>query len=155
MSLERHAFHLSIGSRFDNIDLVQVVLNEALEGLGFGEDDRHWIDLAVREAVANAIQHGNREDPTKTVQVDFGLEEEEAVIRVRDEGEGFDPATLADPLAKENLLQPGGRGLLYIRSFMDGVEMRVHPQGGTEVTLRKRIPAPARGTSQSLEEKHS
>jgi len=155
MSSERHSFHLSISSRFENIDLVQVVLAEALEQLGLEEDDRHWVDLASREAVANAIKHGNREDPTKTVQVDFGLERDEIVIRVRDEGEGFDPDSVADPLAEENLLQPGGRGFLYIRSFMDGIETRLHPEGGTEVTLRKKLPAQTSEPSQAIEEKQS
>ncbi len=139
MAAERQEFHLSIGSAFENIDLVQVVLDDSLIGLGVADDTRHWIDLAVREAVANAIKHGNQHDAAKRVKIAFAVEGDEVVIRVRDEGRGFDPEVQADPLAAENLLRPSGRGLLYMKSFMDGVDYHAHPQGGTEVVLRKRI----------------
>lgn len=170
MSSERHAFHLSIGSQFENIDLVQTVLDESLTALGLDDDTRHWVDLAVREAVANAIKHGNAQDPDKQVRVWFGVEtegpegeraddrvegERTIVIRVRDEGEGFDPGGVADPLAQENLMRPGGRGFLYMNNFMDAIDVRPHPEGGTEVTLRKRIPAPDRAETQQTQEKDS
>lgn len=144
MSSERHEFHLSIASHFENIDLVQVVLNDTLDSLGVEEDGRHWVDLAVREAIANAIQHGNGEDPEKKVLIDFGVDGGEVVIRVRDEGKGFDRSAVADPLDESQRLSPGGRGLLYMNRLMDEVVHRELPEGGTEVVLRKRI-EPARG----------
>ncbi|HEY8019669.1 MAG TPA: ATP-binding protein [Thermoanaerobaculia bacterium] len=134
-----HRFHLAIGSRFENIELVQVVLNDSLERIGLDGDARHWVDIAVREAVANAIKHGNAQDPAKTVQVDAGIDGGELVIRIEDQGSGFDPGQLSDPLAPENLLKPNGRGIFYMRSFMDAVEYGPRPGGGTVVTLRKRI----------------
>ncbi|MCB1033232.1 MAG: ATP-binding protein [Acidobacteria bacterium] len=139
MSSERHEFHLSITSRFENIDLVQTVLNDTLEALGVEEGGRHWIDLAVREAVANAIKHGNAQDPDKRVRVDFAVDGDDAVIRVRDEGGGFNPEMVADPLDASKKLSPGGRGLLYMQRLMDQVTHLEHPDGGTEVVLRKRI----------------
>lgn len=145
MSSKRHEFHLSIGSRFENIDLVQVVLDDTLEALGVDEADRPWIDLAVREAVANAIKHGNAQDPDKRVLVDFGVEGKDVVIRVRDQGGGFDPGQVANPLDEEKRLSPDGRGLLYMKRLMDEVSHRQHPEGGTEVVLRKRITAAASG----------
>jgi serine/threonine-protein kinase RsbW len=132
-------FHLSIGSRFENIELVQVVLKDSLERMGMDDDARHWVDIAVREAVANAIKHGNSQDPAKQVQVDVALEDDTLVIQVEDEGEGFDPACLEDPLAPENLLKPNGRGIFYMRSFMDEIQYSPRPGGGTVVTLRKRV----------------
>lgn len=141
MPLE-HRFHLGIGSRFENIELVQVVLKDSLERLGLDEDARHWVDIAVREAVANAIKHGNRQDPTKRVEVDLGLDGESLVIRVEDEGAGFEPGEVSNPLAPENLLKPSGRGIFYMRSFMDEVQYGLRPEGGTVVTLRKRLPSP-------------
>lgn len=143
--------HLAIGSRFENIELVQVVLEDALEGMGVDDDTRHWVGLAVREAVANAIKHGNRQDPRKQVEVDWGVEGSELVVHVRDEGEGFDPGQLQNPLAPENLLKPTGRGIFYMKSFMDRIDYASGPVGGTEVTLRKRMagrPAEASGISQ-------
>jgi len=136
---EHHRFHLAIGSRFENIELVQVVLNDSLERMGMDGEARHWVDIAVREAVANAIKHGNRQDPTKKVRVDADLEGADLVIRVEDEGVGFDPSELDDPLAPENLLKPNGRGIFYMRSFMDEIQYVPRPGGGTVVTLRKRL----------------
>lgn len=132
-------FHLTIGSRFENIELVQVVLRDALERAGLTEDDRHWVDLAVREAVANAIRHGNQEDPDKRVDVDVSLGPEELIIRVLDRGRGFEPHDVEDPRSPENLLNPNGRGIFYMQSFMDDIEYSSRPGGGTVVTLKKRL----------------
>lgn len=140
-------FHLAIGSRFENVEIVQIVLNDALERMGVEADARHWIDLAVREAVANAIKHGNRGDPDKRVEVCMRCDEGEVVVRVEDEGTGFDPREVVDPLAPENLLRPDGRGIFYIEKFMDGVEWGARPGGGTVVTLRKRVAEAAPGAA--------
>ena len=141
MPQERH-FHLDVGSRFENIELVQVVLRDSLERLGVDEDTRHWVDVAVREAVANAIKHGNAQDPGKQVHVDLFREGDDVVIRVEDEGIGFDPAQLQNPLAPENLLKPNGRGIFYMKSFMDDIQYGPRPGGGTIVTLRKKVAGP-------------
>ncbi|HEY3492083.1 MAG TPA: ATP-binding protein [Solirubrobacterales bacterium] len=143
MPEQRH-FHLDLGSRFENIELVQVVLRDSLERLGVDEDTRHWVDVAVREAVANAIKHGNAQDPVKQVHVDLFLEGDDVVIRVEDEGAGFDPDQLRDPLAPENLLKPNGRGIFYMKSFMDEIQYGPRPGGGTIVTLRKKVAGPAK-----------
>jgi len=136
---EEHRFHLDVGSRFENIELVQVVLRDSLERIGIDEDTRHWVDVAVREAVANAIKHGNAQDPAKQVHVDLFTEGDDLVVRVEDEGTGFDPAQLQDPLAPENLLRPNGRGIFYMKSFMDDIQYGLRPGGGTVVTLRKKV----------------
>jgi serine/threonine-protein kinase RsbW len=136
---DEQSFHLTIGSRFENIELVQLILKGSLDQLGLDDDNRHWIDVAVREAVANAIKHGNQEDPAKQVVIDMTIENDTMVIRVEDEGIGFDPSSLDDPLAPENLLKPNGRGIFYMKSFMDDIQYGVRPGGGTLVTLRKRL----------------
>jgi serine/threonine-protein kinase RsbW len=89
--------------------------------------------------VANAIKHGNDQDPAKQVHVDLYLEGEDLVVRVEDEGTGFDPARLQDPLAPENLLRPNGRGIFYMKSFMDDIRYSPGSGGGTVVTLRKKV----------------
>jgi serine/threonine-protein kinase RsbW len=147
--LEPEAY-LAVASRFENIELVQAVVDDLLRRLELGEEDRHWIGLAVREAVANAIKHGNASDPRKQVEVEVRTDGDAVEVAVRDEGQGFDPATVADPLAPENLLRPGGRGIFYMRSLMDRVEYRFSAGGGTEVVLRKRIRAA--GDSRAEEE---
>ncbi len=136
---DEQSFHLAIGSRFENIELVQVVLKDSLARMGVDDDACHWIDIAVREAVANAIKHGNAQDPAKQVHVDLTFDGLDLVIEVQDEGEGFDPSRLENPLAPENLLKPNGRGIFYMKSFMDEIQYDVRPGGGTVVTLRKRV----------------
>lgn len=136
---------ISIGSRFEHIDLIQVVVDEALGRLGLDEDGRHWVGIAVREAVANAIKHGNRQDPEQPVDVELAVDAGLAVIQVTDRGDGFDPSQVEDPLAPENLLKPNGRGIFYMKSFMDDVQYTFRPGGGTVLTMRKRI-----GTSEPV-----
>ena len=145
MSSDELLFHLAIGSRFENIEVVQVTLADCLERLGVEADACHWIDVAVREAVANAIKHGNRQDPDKRVAVDFSVKGDELVIRVEDEGEGFEPEDLSSPLDPANLLRPNGRGIFYMRSFMDRVEYQPGAKGGTAVVLHKKIAADGAG----------
>jgi serine/threonine-protein kinase RsbW len=142
-SSDQIQFHLSIDSRFENIELVQVVLNDTLERLGLGDDSRHWVDLATREAVANAIKHGNRGEPGRRVEIRMAVDGEDLVVSVADQGDGFNPGEVVNPLAPENLLRPNGRGLFYMQSFMDRVEFDARQGGGTVVTLRKRVFDPA------------
>jgi len=151
MAVEEPQVRIAIGSRFEHIDLIQVVVDDALERLGLDDDARHWVGIAIREAVANAIKHGNRLDPEKQVQVELAIADDEAIIRVVDEGEGFDVQAVDDPLAPENLLKPNGRGIFYMKNFMDEIEYSTQPQGGTVVTLRKQLAgggSPAPGQSE-------
>jgi serine/threonine-protein kinase RsbW len=139
MARDQLQFRLTIDSRFENIELVQVVLNDTLERLGLEDDTRHWVDLATREAVANAIKHGNREAADKHVEIEMAVAGDEVVLRIADQGGGFDPGIVGDPLSPENLLRPSGRGLFYMQSFMDRVSYEPRSGGGTVVTLHKRV----------------
>jgi serine/threonine-protein kinase RsbW len=148
---EEHRFHLAIGSRFENIELVQVVLKDRLRQLGMDEDTQYWVDLAVREALANAIKHGNKQSPEKQVHVDLDIEEDEVVIRVEDEGAGFDPDQVENPLDPKNLIRTNGRGILFMKQSMDRIHYGSGPGGGTLVTLRRRV-GPKTDTQQNPEE---
>src|SRR4051812_497961 len=116
---DRQIVRLEFTSAFGMLDLVQVVGDHIAASLGLVEESIHWIGVAVRESVINAIKHGNESNAAKHVHVEF----ETAIvagapaltIRVRDEGAGFDPATIADPMAPENLLKSSGRGIFLIR----------------------------------------
>lgn len=149
MPAESSPFQLTIGSRFENIELVQAVLSDALSAYDMDDESRHWVDLAVREAVANAIKHGNRQEPDKRVEIDLELTDEELVIRVRDEGEGFDPASIIDPLAPENRLRPNGRGIFYMQKLMDEIDYDFQPGRGTELTLKKRLGSQPEGAAEA------
>jgi len=134
---------LQIHSNFDMLDFVQVVSDRMSQLGGLDEDSVHWIGVAVRESVINAIKHGNREDLQKLVTVEFTFTPvsapEELVVRVLDEGEGFEPEEIADPLAPENLLKASGRGIFFMRSFMDDVTIKRASQGGMEVRMVKKL----------------
>jgi serine/threonine-protein kinase RsbW len=131
---------LEFTSTFEMLDFVQVVSDHVGQTLGLDDDTQHYVGVAIRECVINAIKHGNRNDSSKHVFVEFSIVDSVLTIRVRDQGEGFNPDTLADPLAPENLLKASGRGIFLIRSFMDDVQLRSAPEGGMEVRMIKRLP---------------
>ena len=131
--------HLEIGSRLENVELVQIAVEAALQQLPVEEVVAHQVGTAIREAVANAIEHGNQSDASKQVAVDFGIQGDEIVIEITDEGVGFDPQTVPDPLEPENLLKPNGRGILLIREFMDKVEYSFNNDRGTALIMRKQM----------------
>jgi serine/threonine-protein kinase RsbW len=134
---------LQIHSNFDMVDFVQVVSDRVGQLAGLDEDTVHWIGVAVRESVINAIKHGNREDRGKMVTVEFTFlpvsGPSELVVRVLDEGEGFDPDEVANPLDPENILKSSGRGIFFMRSFMDDVSLRRGDEGGMEVRMVKKL----------------
>jgi serine/threonine-protein kinase RsbW len=132
---------MSLSSRFENIEMVQHLCSKLLEGREVPEETRHWILMALREAVANAIKHGNQLDMSKNVHVEMDVVADTLAISIRDEGEGFDPAAVGDPLAPENRLKTSGRGIFYMRTFMDDVRFRRHPDGGMEIVLKKNLGA--------------
>ena len=128
---------LSINSKLEFVDLVASVTKSVTAKMGFSEDDSSWIELAVHEAVINAIMHGNKNVVDKQVDVRFVTEEEALTIFVRDHGTGFDPSQLPDPTDADHLLNPSGRGIFYMRTFMDEVEHSIHPEGGSVVRMKK------------------
>ena len=140
-----HLVRLEFTSAFEMLDFVQVVNDHVGRSIGLDEDAVHWVGVAVRECVINAIKHGNQSDLAKHVFVEFETavrdEIPELAIRVRDEGQGFDPETLANPLDPENLLKSSGRGIFLIRNFMDDVRLQRAPEGGMEVRMVKRAAA--------------
>lgn len=113
-----------------------------IEGIlrGYGADESFIADVAisVSELVNNAINHGNKSSEAKTVSVTIKRNGKSVSITILDEGEGFDPAKIEDPLADENLLKEAGRGIFIVRSLMDGVEIN-QQNGGTAITITKSI----------------
>ena len=131
---------LRIRSTFAEIDLVDHVAAAWLRHCGLRGEERDHLVLGIREAVANAVRHGNREDPSKDVEITFEQRNNLALIRVVDHGEGFDPEALPDPLAPENLMRPSGRGILLMRAYADEVDFSFTE--GTRVEMRKLLPEP-------------
>jgi serine/threonine-protein kinase RsbW len=122
----------------ESVGEVETAAEKFATEAGLDEDQRFHVAMAVREAAVNAVLHGNEYDPTLAIDVTFENTGADLVFKVTDEGKGFDPDSLPDPLAPDNLLRGTGRGIFLIRSLMDEVHFRsMHP--GTELTLVKHL----------------
>jgi serine/threonine-protein kinase RsbW len=128
---------VSINSNYDSVEQVASVSRNVCLKAGFDDETCGWVELAVREAVINAIKHGNRQADDKQVDVQFVVAQETLTVYVRDQGPGFDLARLPDPLDPQNLLNPEGRGIFFMRTFMDTVDYFSHPDGGCVVRMQK------------------
>jgi serine/threonine-protein kinase RsbW len=127
-------------STLESVNKAEEMAGQLAAKAGFDEDSRDGITMAVREAMINAVLHGNAYDPNKRVNLSLEQNDRELVVTISDEGRGLDPDEIPDPLAEENLMKQSGRGIFIIRAFMDEVRFR-KLEPGTEITLIKRIPA--------------
>lgn len=130
---------VTLESDLKNAEVAEDIARRVSSTAGFDEDDQHKIEMAVHESLINAIWHGNKNDASKHVWLRFQIHSDRLEIHIRDQGMGFDPNNLPDPLAAENLLNVSGRGIFLIRSFMDEFRVRSVAGAGTEVTLVKRL----------------
>jgi serine/threonine-protein kinase RsbW len=126
-------------SKVESADLAETLIYEFSKE-EYGENEHHAIRLAVREAMANAVLHGNRFDHNKKVYLSVELREPALVISIRDEGEGCVVEEVPDPLAEHNMLRESGRGMLLIRTCMDEAAWEQAPSGGTHLVMAKRRP---------------
>src|SRR5687768_15824579 len=125
-------------SRLDEVRQVQADIKDALQSHQFGDRDQFSVELALEEALVNAIKHGNQLDPAKRVFVRYEITGDRFDIRIEDEGPGFNPADVPDPTAPENLERPCGRGLLLIRYYM--TEVSFQDNGRTIAMHKRRVP---------------
>ena len=134
---------LEFGSAFDMLDFVQIISDYVGRLTGLDEDQLFDVSVAVRESVVNAIKHGNKNDQTKRVVVEFStVPRDQMTVRVQDQGEGFDPEDVPDPLSPENLMKGSGRGIHFMRNYMDDVSIGRAQDGGMQVWMMKKAPQP-------------
>jgi serine/threonine-protein kinase RsbW len=124
-------------STLQSVDAADRMVLDVAQEAGFPEEELHKISMAVRETIVNAVVHGNRYSAHKKVHLQVSKAGDGVTVIVTDEGNGFDLASLPDPLAEENLLHQSGRGILLIRAFVDEFLMRRLTPVGTEVRLVK------------------
>ena len=134
---------LDVETRIEWVEVVLGVFERHCTQCGYDADSVHWMGAALREAVTNGMRHGNGMDPAKRLRVEIETRAGDGggpavEITVEDEGEGFDCALVADPLQEENLLKDSGRGIFFMRQFMDAVIWTRTPRGGTRVVLARR-----------------
>jgi serine/threonine-protein kinase RsbW len=127
----------SISSKIEEIDEAVQKATAFATNAGFGDDALFGVDMAVREALANAVKHGNKLDETKQVEVTLINHSNGMEILIRDFGKGFDVDEVPDPTNPENLLKASGRGILFMHNFVDKVEWQRHPEGGMIVKMIK------------------
>lgn len=131
---------LSLESTLGNVEVAEREMTQFSKRAGYNETQCGEIGLAVRETVANAIIHGNCCDPNKKVALEAELRTTGLVVCIRDEGCGFDPASLPDPRDPCNLLRESGRGVFLLHVLMDEVTLRRPEAAGMEVTMVKYLP---------------
>jgi serine/threonine-protein kinase RsbW len=117
----------------DAAAVIEAVTSE-MAAEGYPQDDVFAVRLALDEAISNAIKHGHRDDPGKNVRVGYHVGPDRTVAEVEDQGPGFDPRAVPNPLAPENLEKPSGRGLFLMRAYLTWCH---HNARGNRVTLCK------------------
>lgn len=132
-------FSDAFDSTHQSIDTAETAVIDLARRCGFAEDASGSIGLAVREVFANAVVHGNRYNALKKVFLDVRRAPGKMTIVISDEGDGFDPDRVPDPLSPEGLWRPSGRGLLLARKLMDELHIRTAKWGGMRITLVKYI----------------
>ena len=145
MAGQTNRIEVTLGSVLDSVDLAEELSTRIAGSAGFDEEIRDRIAMAVREGVINALTYGSQGSPHKKIFLTLELNADKLLIRVLDQGPGFDLADVPDPLAEENLLKSSGRGIFLMRAFMDEFDVRRGAAGGAEVIMAKRLPSAAGG----------
>jgi serine/threonine-protein kinase RsbW len=149
MGREKTTIRLEMPGRLVMLEKARELVGRLAAAAGFDEDRREDIQAAVHECLVNAIRHGNRGDETRQVTLELDLHGGDLEIRIRDQGTGFDPRRIPDPLARENLCRSSGRGILLMKALMDDVTFCRPRGGGMEVRMRKRSPRTVESASTS------
>ena len=147
MAQDTKRIEVTLETLLDSVGLAEEICLRITDAAGFDEDDCHKIGMSVREAVINACKYGNQMQREKKVFLSFELTPERIVVHILDQGLGFDPVNVPDPLAEENLLKTSGRGIFLMRAFMDEFEIRHGAGGGAEVIMAKHFRANPNGAS--------
>jgi serine/threonine-protein kinase RsbW len=130
---------LKFPSRIEAVSEAAAAVSEFLNRIGVAEDVAFGVDMAVREAVTNAVVHGNKLDDAKVVELKLRNTPAVFEITVHDQGNGFNPNDVPDPTKDENILRTSGRGIFFMRNFMDEVDWSADPKGGTTVRMTKKL----------------
>ena len=130
---------LKFPSRIESVGEAAAAVSDFMNRLGVSEDVAFGVDMAIREAVTNAVVHGNKLEPGKTVHLKLSNTPEGFEISVHDQGSGFNPDDVPDPTADENIMKTSGRGIFFMRNFMDEVVWTKDAGGGTRVRMTKKL----------------
>jgi serine/threonine-protein kinase RsbW len=138
MSQTSKEISCTIHSRLEELSKIEHLSEKVARKMDLSEDQQDNLSIAVTEAVGNAIVHGNKKDSRKKVYIIFQLEKDRVKVTVRDEGRGFDPDQLTDPLDPRNIMKESGRGLFILKTLMDDVSFTFSPKGTTIYFVMKK-----------------
>jgi len=122
-------YEIEIESDPNNLITIEEFVNYFAKDLGLSDEQLSVLLLAVTEAATNAIIHANKCDPSKLVKIHAQINDSKLIIKIKDEGKGFDPSKLPDPTEPENLLKDSGRGVYLMKVYMDDVKYNITPTG--------------------------
>jgi serine/threonine-protein kinase RsbW len=128
-----------IASKTSEVAAVKQQILDQAQARGYAKRDLFSIRLALEEALSNAIHHGNGDDPTKHITIEYAVEAQQTRITISDEGGGFTPEQLPDPCCEQNLAHPNGRGVMLMKAYMD--EVHFHQPGNRVTLVKRREPA--------------
>jgi len=137
--LKNGKYSTLFSSSVRNLEKVEALTEKIAGELSFIQEEVDDLSIAITELFNNAIHHGNKKDSQKKIAISYYTTPEYLLISVKDEGKGFNPKELKDPLAPENLLAESGRGLYLVRKLMDNVDIRVDADG-CEIIIQKKLP---------------
>jgi serine/threonine-protein kinase RsbW len=136
--LAEKTYHLEIESDSRNLITVEEFINYFAIELNLKEDKINGLLLSITEATTNAIKHGNKSDKNKLVFIDVSCDNEFLTIKIKDQGEGFDPNKIPDPTHPENLLKDSGRGVYLMKIYMDEIKFNKTDEG-METILKMKL----------------
>ncbi len=137
--MNQKEYNLTIPSKLEKLIEVETFAEKISTASGLSKDQSNNIAIAITEAVGNAIVHGNQKNPKKKVIIRFRVWQKKITIEVKDEGKGFNPDKLLNPLKPENIMKESGRGIFILKSLMDSVSFDFSPKGSTiRMTLKIR-----------------
>jgi len=128
---------ITIPSSLEYLPKVDEYVERKLKKLRVDKDILADIAISVTEAVTNAVVHGNKNNLEKKVTINLKIDPSRVEITVEDEGKGFDPESVQNPIEKGNILKQAGRGIFILKSLMEKVDFVIQPQKGTTVKMTK------------------
>lgn len=136
--MNKKVFSRSIVSDPDLLPELEDFISGMLKDLNIDDEKINAIVLSIAEAASNAIVHGNKNDKNKKITILMEIDDKKVVIKIKDQGNGFDPALVPDPTAPENILKDSGRGIHIMNSFLDKLSYNFSPDG-TEAVLELQL----------------
>lgn len=135
--MKRYELNVKINSDLKLLPIIEAINDEIIKLINTDEDKKFQLTMAIREAIINAIIHGNKRKINKLVNINYLINNKMIKVSVSDEGKGFDYKRLPNPTLPENILKPYGRGIFFIKSYMDKVKFSFKPEKGLTITMIK------------------